>query len=202
MTTVAIIPARGKSQRIPRKNIKNFMGKPIINYSIEAAKESGLFDTVYVSSDSPEILNISEDHGAIPLLRHESLSDNDTGTYAVTRAVAGHLKLKPEDIVCCIYATAPLMSVSDLQGGYINLLQLDADHAISIGYPPLQDAAQFYWSTVDALQRGIEYFDTSTVLIPIKPERVCDINTQDDWDRAEQMYSALKNNEMLNNRGV
>lgn len=192
MSTIAIIPARGNSRRIPLKNIKMFHGKPIISYSIEAAKASGLFDRIYVSSDSQSILRVAEEYGAIPLFRHESLSGDEIGTFKVTQAVAGHLCLKEEDIVCCIYATSPLMSVSDLKYGYINLLKLDADHAISIGYPPLQDAAQFYWSTVDALYRNIEYFDTSTVLIPVKPERICDINTPEDFSMAEKMFTALQ----------
>lgn len=193
MACIAIIPARGGSRRIPKKNIKMFHGKPIIAYSIEAAKESGLFDEIYVSSEDTEIGDLSKQYGAKWLDREPLLADDEVGTWAVTRNVACYqLKLKPEDIVCCIYATSPLMSVSDLKHGYINLLKLDADHAISIGYPPLQDAAQFYWSTVDALQRGIEYFDTSTILIPIKPERVCDINTFEDFERAEKMYTALQ----------
>lgn len=192
MKCVAVIPARGGSRRVPLKNIKTFHGKPIIAYSIESAKQSGLFDSIYVSSDSKAILRVAEDCGAIPLFRHESLSSDEVGTYKVTQAVAGHLRLTADDFVCCLYATSPLLSVSDLKEGYLELLKLDADHAISIGYPPLQDAAQFYWSTVDALYRNIEYFDTSTVLIPVKPERICDINTPEDWTRAEQMYIALQ----------
>jgi CMP-N-acetylneuraminic acid synthetase len=192
MACVAIIPARGNSQRIPHKNMKNFMGKPIIAYSIEAAFESGLFNGVCVSSDNAKILDVSTDYGAIPLIRPEAFSGDEVGTYAVMCAVARHLELKPEDVVCCIYATAPLMDVADLKRGYNYLVNMNAEHVISVGYPPLQDAAQFYWSTVDALQRGIEYFDTSTILIPVKPERVCDINTMDDWHKAEQMYTALQ----------
>lgn len=192
MKCIAVIPARGNSRRIPLKNIKMFHGKPIISYSIEAAKKSGLFDSVYVSSDSRSILRVAEDYGAIPLFRHESLSSDEVGTYKVTQAVAGHLFLTKDDFVCCLYATSPLMSVSDLKEGYLKLLKLDADHAISIGYPPLQDAAQFYWSTVDALYRNIEYFGPSTSIIPVRPERICDINFPEDWERAEQMYTALQ----------
>lgn len=192
--TVCVIPARGGSKRIPRKNIKDFMGKPIIAYSIEAAKESGLFTGIYVSTEDEEIGEISVKYGAQWLPRRTDLADDNTGTRKVVTAATRQLCLSEADIVCCIYATAPLMDIAELERGYNYLKNMGAEHAISVGYPPLQDAAQFYWSTVDALQRGVEYFDTSTVLIPIEPERVCDINTMDDWKKAEAMYLDLQVN--------
>ena len=192
MATVCVIPARGGSRRIPRKNIKEFHGKPIIAYSIEAAQLSGLFDKVYVSTDDVEIAKVAVQYHAVNLVRNPLLAHDEVGTLRVAQNAAAHLHLKPEDVVCCLYATAPLMDVADLKRGYNYLVNLNAEHVISVGYPPLQDAAQFYWSTVDALQRGIEYFDTSTILIPIKPERICDINTPEDWARAEQMYADLQ----------
>ena len=195
MTCVAIIPARGGSRRIPGKNIKVFHGKPIIAYSIEVAKESGLFDFIYVSTDSQEIANVARDHEVNVIQRTPAMAQNSVGTLEVMRSEMKSLTngWKADcEYACCIYATAPLMDVADLKRGYNYLTNMSAEHAISVGYPPLQDAAQFYWSTVDALQRGIEYFDTSTVLIPIKTERVCDINTPHDWDRAEKMYKTLR----------
>ena len=192
MACIAIIPARGNSQRIPRKNIKSFHGKPIIAYSIEAAKESRLFDAIYVSTEDHEIGGIAKEYGAQWLPRRSDLADDKTGTREVITAATKQIWMKEEDVVCCIYATSPLMDIADLKRGYNQLTNMSAEHAISIGYPPLQDAAQFYWSTVDALQRGIEYFDTSTILIPVKPERICDINTPSDWERAEKMYQKLR----------
>lgn len=195
MSAVCIIPARGNSQRIPGKNRRMFHGKPIIAYSIEAAKESRLFDEIWVSTDDDEIASVAVQFGAKWHPRSKELSDNDIGTREVTSAVVQELypKVKP-DFVCCLYATAPLMDVDDLKLGYDRLRVLAVDHAISVGYPPLQDAAQFYWSDTLALLSGIEYFGSTTVLIPIKPERVCDINTEEDWLRCEQMYLALKEN--------
>ena len=191
MKTVCVIPARGGSKRIPRKNIKDFMGKPVIAYSIEAAKESGLFTSIYVSTEDEEIGKVAVQFGAQWLPRRADLADSVTGTREVVTAATKQLWMSEADIVCCLYATSPLMDVADLKRGYNYLTNMSAEHAISVGYPPLQDAAQFYWRTVDALQRGIEYFDISTVLIPIKPERVIDINTPSDWERAEQMYRML-----------
>ena len=192
MATVCVIPARGGSRRIPHKNIKNFMGKPIIAYSIEAAQLSGLFDKVYVSTDDEEIAKVAVQYHAVNLIRNPLLAHDEVGTLRVTQNAAAQLKLGQEDVVCCLYATAPLMDVADLKRGYNYLTNMNAEHVISVGYPPLQDAAQFYWSTVDALQRNIEYFDTSTILIPVKPERVCDINDNMDWAKAELMYAALQ----------
>ena len=118
---VAIIPARGGSKRIPGKNIKPFAGKPLIGYSIEAALKSGLFDHVFVSTDSPEIANVATEFGAeVPFLRSADLADDFTGTDAV---VLDTLQRIQEDgilaeYVCCIYATAPFVSPKDLNKGY------------------------------------------------------------------------------------
>jgi pseudaminic acid cytidylyltransferase len=111
----------------------------------------------------------------------------------VTRnAVTELWSSKAPDFVCCIYATAPLMDIFDLRRGYYAVQVQGVSHAISIGYPPLRDAAQFYWSRTSSLLAGIEYFDFRTTLIDIKAERICDINTEDDWLRAEKMYAALQ----------
>ena len=191
MSCVAIIPARSGSRRIPLKNIKPFHGKPIIGYSIQTAQASRLFDLIIVSTDSQQIATIARKFGAEVHMRVESMSGDDVGTRAVMCRVVEDLGLSDDDRICCIYATAPLMSVEDLQRGKQCLEINDVAHAISIGYPPLQDAAQFYWSEVEALRLGLEYFDTSTALVPISVDRICDINTQADWDLAEQMYEAL-----------
>ena len=109
---VAIIPARGGSKRIPRKNIKNFHGKPLIAYSIEVALKSKLFDKVVVSTDDEEIAKIAKEFGAeVPFLRPKELSDDFTGTGAVINHAINFLKEQGEniDFVCTIYATAPLL---------------------------------------------------------------------------------------------
>ena len=125
MARLAIIPARGGSKRIPRKNIKNFHGKPIIAYSIEAALKSGLFDEVMVSTDDEEIKIISLEYGAkVPFLRSENTSNDTATTLEVIREVLESYKKEDRtfDEVCCIYPTAPLMKSSHLTAG-LDLLE-------------------------------------------------------------------------------
>lgn len=112
MNSICLIPARGGSKRIPRKNIKMFHGKPLIAWSIEVAKSSGLFKEVYVSTDDKEIATIAEKYGAnIPFLRPDNLSDE----YAVDKDVRDHFiewlkeNLIEADILCYLYATAPFI---------------------------------------------------------------------------------------------
>jgi len=133
---VAIIPARGGSKRIPRKNIKYFCGKPIIAYSIQAAKASNLFDHIVVSTDDDEIAKVAIQHGAeAPFRRPTELSDD----HATTRPVVAHAirwfqeNRGPIDFVCCIYATAPFLQPRYLREG-LDLLQSDprADFALSV----------------------------------------------------------------------
>lgn len=112
---ICIIPARGGSKRIPRKNIKNFCGKPMISYSIKAAKKSELFSRVVVSSDDLEILEISQSFGAEALLRPKEISDDYANTRDVILHAISALKIPKSAFVCCIYATAPLLSAESLK---------------------------------------------------------------------------------------
>lgn len=117
---IAVIPARGGSKRIPRKNIKAFCGKPMIAWSIETAKASGLFDHIIVSTDDPEIAKISRQWGAeVPFARPADLSNDHAGTTEVVAHAARWAIDKgwPVTAVCCIYATAPLIQVDDLKRG-------------------------------------------------------------------------------------
>ncbi|MFH0473987.1 pseudaminic acid cytidylyltransferase [Kluyvera ascorbata] len=123
---VAIIPARGGSKRIPRKNIKEFCGKPMIAWSIEAACKSGVFDRIIVSTDDEEIANISVNYGAeVPFIRPENLADDFSGTNAVIKHAIEELESQGNkiDLVCCIYATAPFIQVEDILQGYKNLIE-------------------------------------------------------------------------------
>ncbi len=118
---IAIIPARGGSRRIPSKNIKKFLGKPIISYSITTAINSGLFDRVIVSTDNNSIAEIANEYGAeTPFLRPERLSDDFTGTHDVVGHAVKWLEDSGEkfDYACCIYATAPLIQIKDLLKGF------------------------------------------------------------------------------------
>jgi N-acylneuraminate cytidylyltransferase len=124
MSNVAIIPARGGSKRIPRKNIKLFLGKPIIAYSIETAINSGIFDYVMVSTDDAEIANIAKSYGAqVPFFRSHQTSNDFSTTADVIIEVLNELKKTgcDYDNACCIYPTAPLLSEKSLVDAY-NLL--------------------------------------------------------------------------------
>jgi pseudaminic acid cytidylyltransferase len=121
MANVAVITARGGSKRIPRKNIKFFRDKPIIAYSIQTALQSGLFDTVMVSTDDAEIAEISIKYGAeVPFYRSPATADDHSGTAEVMLEVIGQLidTGKEFEFACCLYPTAPLIKVENLRAGY------------------------------------------------------------------------------------
>jgi len=194
MSSICIIPARGGSRRIPRKNIRPFHGKPIMAYSIEAAKVSGLFDRIIVSSDDLEILDTAVHYGAEPFDRPPELARDDVGTYDVTRETFMALDgWRDVGRVCCIYATAPMLDITDLQLGRHYLERKPMGHVISACYPHTYDAAQFYWSHAMSLVHRENYFGPGTTLLPVMPERVCDINTPKDFHQALIMYSMLHN---------
>ncbi len=114
---LAVIPARGGSKRIPHKNIKEFLGKPLIAYSIEAALKSNLFDKVIISTDAEDVAAVARKYGAeVPFMRDKSLSDDFTGTFAVTLDAYQRIKAQgfDADEICCIYATAPLLTAAYL----------------------------------------------------------------------------------------
>ena len=139
---IAIITARGGSKRIPKKNIREFCGKPIIAYSIEAAVRSGMFDEIMVSTDSREIADIAVKYGAeVPFLRSPATS----GDYATTSDVleevldAYNKRGKNFELMCCIYPTAPFITESKLQGAVQKLERSDADSLVPVvqfSYPP------------------------------------------------------------------
>ncbi|TKI71036.1 pseudaminic acid cytidylyltransferase [Sulfurimonas crateris] len=131
---VAIIPARGGSKRIPKKNIKDFHGLPLIAYSIKAALESNLFEKIIVTTDDEEIAKIAKEYGAeVPFLRPKELSDDFTGTGDVVKHAIDYLKEHGEefDYVCTIYATAPLLQAKYLIEGFEALKNSDAINAFS-----------------------------------------------------------------------
>lgn len=120
--TIAVIPARGGSKRIPHKNIKAFCGKPMLAYSIEAAIRSQLFDRIIVSTDDKEIAEVAGQYGAeVPFERPPELSDDHTPTLPVIRHAIKSIEAQQQsklDQVCCIYATAPFLTAPDLVKGY------------------------------------------------------------------------------------
>jgi pseudaminic acid cytidylyltransferase len=132
---VAIITARGGSKRIPRKNIKEFNGKPIIAYSIEAALSSGIFDTVMVSTDDEEIATVARQFGAeVPFMRSAKSSDDYATTADVIREVLESYNLQNQsfEYACCIYPTAPFVSGEKLSKAFNSLIETGADSVIPI----------------------------------------------------------------------
>ena len=132
---IAVIPARGGSKRIPRKNIRMFCGKPIIAYSISAAQQTGLFDQVVVSTDDEEIASVAREFGATtPFVRPKELADDFTGTNAVVKHAVAWFNAQSNDVVhaCCLYATAPLLQARFITEGYEALSRSDAAFAFSV----------------------------------------------------------------------
>ena len=138
MSNLCVIPARGGSKRIPRKNIKDFLGKPIIAYSIENALKSKLFDKVIVSSEDEEIIEISKSYGADIIVRPKELADDYTGTGEVLRHAVKTLKEQGNeyDYVCVLYATAPLLDIKYLIEGFERLKNSSACHSFSVTSMP------------------------------------------------------------------
>ena len=142
MNNIAIITARGGSKRIPKKNIREFCGRPIIEYSIRAALESKLFDEVMVSTDNEEIAEISKQCGAsVPFFR----SAQNSNDYAITADVIKEVIIEYEklgkrfDTLCCIYPTAPFVTAKKLSDAYNEMKKNNADSAMTVvryGFPP------------------------------------------------------------------
>ncbi|MDH0749148.1 pseudaminic acid cytidylyltransferase [Pseudomonas sp. GD03842] len=226
MTAVAIIPARGGSQRIPRKNLKPFNGVPMIVGSIRTALRSNLFERVVVSTDDEEIAQVARAHGAeVPFMRPAALADAFTGTAAVIQHAIGALDRR-YDYTCCLYATAPLLQPRFLRAG-LQALQAAPEKCFafsvcSFGFPiqraliitedgsldamhpqyrdvrsqdlaeAYQDAGQFYWGRSEAWLRGEAMFARHSLPVILPRHFVQDIDTEEDWLRAEYLYAALR----------
>lgn len=184
MSAVCIIPARGGSRRIPRKNIKLFHGKPIIAYSIEAAKESGLFDHIIVSTDDEEIASVADSCGADVIDRPPDLALDEVGTQEVMREELLWVMPRPE-YACCIYPCAPMMTVAQLQFGF----ELICDPPM-IALPETYSyiPGWFYWGKTKLFLNDVPLPESGSLKIP---DNYIDINTPEDWVRAELMYEAL-----------
>jgi len=229
---IAIIPARGGSKRIPKKNIKDFFGKPLIAYSIEAAINSNLFQKVIVTTDDAEIAKIAREYGAeVPFMRPKKLADDFTGTTDVVNHAVDYLEKQGEsyEYICTIYATAPFLQAKYLVEGYEALQNSDAVNAFSSTSMPFpiqrtfkldengrckmftpehymtrsqdleeayQDAGQFYWTSRKRQKETQNQVVFSDISIPIILPRhlVQDIDTIEDWTRAEYMYDAMVKN--------
>lgn len=135
MKRLAIIPARGGSKRVPKKNIRSFYGQPIISYSICVALETSLFDSVLVSTDSDEICSVARSHGAeVPFLRSQANSNDHAGLLEVLFEVVENLKSlnRNYDSICCLLPTAPLIQASDLIQAFTELEDRKYDSVLSV----------------------------------------------------------------------
>ncbi len=224
---VAIIPARGGSKRIPRKNIKIFAGLPIIAHSIKAAQDSELFDRIIVTTDDDEIADVARSFGAeIPFMRPKELSDDHTATIPVIAHAIQVLQANGDDIetACCIYATAPFIRSEDIIRAYHALITHHKQYAFPVTTFPFpiwrgvkrdiegniqmfwpehfatrsqdleeayHDVGQFYWGTPDAWLSGQPIFSDAATSIVLPRHLVQDIDTPEDWFRAELMHKAL-----------
>lgn len=186
--TIAIIPARGGSRRIPGKNKKMFHGKPIIAYSIMTAQESGLFDRVVVSTDDADIAEIAEDYGAEVIIRDPRLCADDVGTQEVAKDALVELNIT-DGLACVIYATAPMISIEQMEIGMesAKLGKRQYAHAVDRDY---HDAGQWYWGRVESFLNEVP-LDGNSNKVFIPERTICDINTYLDWGRAVEMYAKL-----------
>jgi pseudaminic acid cytidylyltransferase len=226
--SVAVIPARGGSKRIPRKNVRPLLGVPLLARTLKVVQERGVFDRVAVSTDDDEVAALARKAGAeVPFRRPAALSDDHTGTRPVIQHAIRQLEGdqgSPLGLVCCIYATAVFTTATDLVQARDLLVETAASFVFTVTtFPaPIQralrrlpdgscemlhpeerltrsqdleeayhDAGQFYWGTRDAWLGDEPIFGRSSRLFVLPRWRVQDIDTEEDWRRAELMLRAV-----------
>lgn len=227
MNAVAIIPARGGSKRVPRKNIREFRGKPMIAWPLLAVIDSGLFDRIIVSTDDDEIASVARHYGAeTPFKRPAEFADD----HAVTAVAVAHaLECLREhgDVpayVCCVYATAAFLQAESLRAGYTLITEPGVCGCFSVAAfaHPIQrawtqngmgelemmwpehkrtrsqdlpvayhDAGQFYWARVEAFLQHRTFTCPPVKPVVIPHYLVHDIDTEEDWRRAELMHEMI-----------
>jgi N-acylneuraminate cytidylyltransferase len=228
MQALCLIPARAGSKRIPRKNIRPFAGRPMLHLAIEIARGSGAFDRVVVSTEDAEVAAVAREGGAeVPFVRPSELADDHTPTLPIlqhaVRWLEGHGGCPA--LVCCLYATCPLLDPADLARGRA---PLDARPELCFAFSattfpfPIQralrrsgagvepifpqwiasrsqdleeawhDAGQFYWGRKEAWAQGLPVFAPHSAPVPLPRHRVQDIDTPEDWERAEWLHRALR----------
>lgn len=224
---ICLIPARGGSKRIPRKNIRAFQGKPMIAWSIAAAKASRCFDQILVTTDDEEIAEVARSQGAnVPFLRPAHLADDQASTQEVIAHALEWVAQQGStcEALCCLYATAPFVQTEDLQASQILLddsrpgtvvysatsFAFPIQRAIYLneeGYSYMfhseyfssrsqdlteayHDAGQFYWATPDTWSKVSNLFEGMRPLV-LPRWRVQDIDTEEDWQRAELLHLLL-----------
>ena len=221
---LAVLPARGGSRRIPRKNVRDFCGKPMIAWPIRAALESGCFDRVVVSTDDEEISAVAQAVGAeVPFRRPPDLSDDHAATRPVIAHAIEYMRQKGMTVtnVCCLYATAAFTSPAAIRSAYETLIQSGASYVFPIlPFPaPIErslrqsesghiemvmpehfatrsqdlqqawhDAGQFYWAKADTWLADKPIFSPDAVGLPLPADAACDIDYEEDWVKAEDLF--------------
>ena len=224
---IAIIPARGGSKRITNKNIKNFLGTPIIGRVISTLRESQIFDRIIVSTDSEEIAAVAKYFGAeVPFIRPCELADDFTGTSEVITHAIDSLQLKTslDAQVCCVYPTSVLMNSNDLKDSLELLQTQEWEYVFAASQPnssPLRsftkselgglemlfpkywgsrsqdlpdcfvDAGFFYWATAKTWIQAEPIFGPNSTFVDIPDIRAIDVNTEDEWLRAESIFEII-----------
>lgn len=223
---IAVIPARGGSKRIPRKNIRPFHGRPMLAWPVAAARASGLFDRIVVSTDDEEIADVARACGAeAPFLRPAELADDHGGVAPVVRHAIEALG-SAMDFVCLIYPTAPTLRPEHLREGFEALaarpdkayalsvasfpapvqrsLRIGADGALEALHPEhrltrsqdlepaYHDAGQFCWGRTEAWLSGAPIFSNASLPVVLPRWLVQDVDTPEDWRRAELIFTALE----------
>lgn len=225
---VAIIPARGSSKRIPRKNIRDFCGRPMIAWTIDALQASGSIERIVVSTDDDEVAKIAASLGAdLPFRRPRELADDHTATLPVIAHAVRTLRERGWALerVCCTYATAPLLDANDVRLAARVLDESGAHYVFSCAtFPfPIQralrrdssggvvpmfpesiglrsqdlpeafhDAGQFYWGTPEAFEHEAPIFAPHSRPFLIPHYRVQDIDSEEDWTRAELLFRTFR----------
>lgn len=194
--TVCVIPARGGSKRILGKNIRMFYGKPLIQYSIEAAQKAEIFDHIIVSTDDPNIGMIAADLGAeVPFVRPDGLADDETSMLDVVQHALQWLKnvesYEP-DYTCCLFATVPMITTTELRRAHAYLkLDKKIDYIVPIA-EWLKDPGRWYFGKSSCFIRRTPLIDRGTRMMRVEPEICIDINTTTDLAKAEEMYINFK----------
>lgn len=222
LKNIAIITARGGSKRISKKNIKDFMGKPMLSYAIEAAKGADIFDEIMVSTDSEEIAAIAKKYGAnVPFMRSKKTSDDFATTYDVLDEVISEYKKtgREFDNICCIYPCVPFLSAEILKQAYLEFINSGFDRltpVVKYSHPiqralMIENGVLKYVEPKYALTRsqdlepryhdvGMFYFykkdkllsDNITAYV-MDEKAVQDIDTLKDWQMAQMKYRILNN---------
>ena len=227
LRALAVIPARGGSKRIPRKNIRPFHGVPLLARTVETLRKAAVFDHIVVSTDDPEIRDVALAAGAeVPFVRPAELATDTAPTIPVIAHAIEALATKARhDYVCCAYPAAVLLQPADYRAALDLLAAADADYvftATKYAYPiqralralanggcemfqpehrgtrsqdlepAFHDAGQFYWGRRDAWLASRPIFSDRSRMFLLSANRIQDIDTEEDWARAELIYELAR----------